>query len=279
MTYRTLLVHLDGDARCAARVGFALQLAKQFDAHLVGLAAIGELKLPVAVDVNLQAWQAVSGAVRDEQRARAERWLDLFRTQAESAGHRDCEGLLVEGDAEAAVVSHGRWSDLLVLSQFDEQDSGNSVRPDFPQRVFMAVGRPVLLVPRSRSVKTIGTRALVGWSGTRESVRALTDSLPLLQRAQAVQVLNLDRPDDAGASRLELNDLEHWLERQGVQARCQQVSTDEDHGDALLLRAVGHGADLIVMGGFGRPRWAELALGGLTRTVLSTAAVPVLLSH
>ena len=39
------------------------------------------------------------------------------------------------------------------------------------------------------------------------------------------------------------------------------------------------GADLVVMGAYGRPRLAELVLGGATREVLSKAGVCVLMSH
>jgi nucleotide-binding universal stress UspA family protein len=39
------------------------------------------------------------------------------------------------------------------------------------------------------------------------------------------------------------------------------------------------GGDLIVMGGYGHPRWRERVLGGATRALLSTMTVPVLMSH
>ncbi len=39
------------------------------------------------------------------------------------------------------------------------------------------------------------------------------------------------------------------------------------------------GADLIVMGGYGRPRLSQLIFGGVTREILKTATIPVLMSH
>ena len=38
-------------------------------------------------------------------------------------------------------------------------------------------------------------------------------------------------------------------------------------------------ADLIVMGGYGHARAWELLLGGVTRTILGSMTVPVLMSH
>ena len=279
MSYRTVLVHLDGDARCAARVAVALQIAAGHGAHLIGLAATGTLALPVVVENDLRGWPDIVGRVRAQQRERAQSWVDHFTAQATAAGLASFEAVLSEEEAEPAMIRLGRLSDVLVASQPDARDSGRTVGPDFPQRVFMQAGRPMLLLPRTGAATPLGRTVLAAWSGTRESARALADALPLLSGADKVCVLCLDRADEAGVSRLQLNDLRHWLQRHGVSAECVQISTTEDFGDTLLQRAAAYGADLIVMGGFGHPRWAELALGGVTRTVLDTAVLPVLISH
>jgi nucleotide-binding universal stress UspA family protein len=39
------------------------------------------------------------------------------------------------------------------------------------------------------------------------------------------------------------------------------------------------GADLLVLGGYGRTRLSELVMGGVTRHVLAEAKLPVLLAH
>lgn len=279
MSYRTVLVHLDGDARCAARVAMALQLAARYDAHLVGLATTGALALPVAVEADLRGWPDIVDRVRTQQRERAQAWVDAFKAQAGASGLKSFEAVLTNEETEAAMVRLGRLSDLLVISQGDAKDPGSTVEADFPQHVFMQTGRPVLLLPRTGAVATLGRTVLVAWSGTRESARAVNDALPMLNAADKVFVLCVDRAEEATVSRLQLNDLRHWLERHGISAECAQVSTTEDFGDTLLARAAGCGADLIVMGGFGHPRWAELVLGGVTRTVLESAVVPVLISH
>lgn len=49
--------------------------------------------------------------------------------------------------------------------------------------------------------------------------------------------------------------------------------------EALLSHAADMQADFIVMGGYGRSRLWELVLGGVTRTMLETMTVPVLMSH
>jgi nucleotide-binding universal stress UspA family protein len=47
----------------------------------------------------------------------------------------------------------------------------------------------------------------------------------------------------------------------------------------LLSHASDLGADLIVMGAYGRSRFREFILGGATRTILQSMTVPVLMSH
>jgi hypothetical protein len=48
MTCKTLLVHLDDSPHSAARTGFALDLARRYDAHLIGLYVVcQELTRPI----------------------------------------------------------------------------------------------------------------------------------------------------------------------------------------------------------------------------------------
>jgi nucleotide-binding universal stress UspA family protein len=48
MNYKTIVVHLDRDARRAERLELALSLAGDFDAHLIGLFALRAEHLPSA---------------------------------------------------------------------------------------------------------------------------------------------------------------------------------------------------------------------------------------
>jgi nucleotide-binding universal stress UspA family protein len=52
-----------------------------------------------------------------------------------------------------------------------------------------------------------------------------------------------------------------------------------DLGERLLALAENMGAELLVMGCYGRGRTRELVLGGVTRTVLKSMSLPVLMAH
>jgi nucleotide-binding universal stress UspA family protein len=50
-------------------------------------------------------------------------------------------------------------------------------------------------------------------------------------------------------------------------------------GERLLALAQNVGAELLVMGCYRRSRMRELVLGGVTRTVLKSMRLPVLMAH
>jgi nucleotide-binding universal stress UspA family protein len=70
-----------------------------------------------------------------------------------------------------------------------------------------------------------------------------------------------------------------WLARDGVRASAWRFSTDSGVGPAVLDRVAACGADLIVMGGWGRARWSERVFGSTTRAVLARMPVPVLIAR
>jgi nucleotide-binding universal stress UspA family protein len=75
-------------------------------------------------------------------------------------------------------------------------------------------------------------------------------------------------------------DIVDYLNHQGVSAHARDLSdSDTDAGAAILKAAAESGADLIVMGAFGRSRFKEWILGGATRHVLENMTVPVFMAH
>ena len=72
-----------------------------------------------------------------------------------------------------------------------------------------------------------------------------------------------------------------YLARHGVSAEARHAisSSDLAASDALLSEIADHGANLLVMGGYGHHRMREVLLGGVTRDILRQMTVPVLMSH
>ena len=95
--------------------------------------------------------------------------------------------------------------------------------------------------------------------------------MPLLSRARRVTVVCLDPGATArGADARARERLGAYLRPHGITARIDHDNLeggDVAVGDWLLSRAADMGTDLIVMGGYGQPRWREEVLGGATRAL------------
>lgn len=276
MSYKTILVHLDNGKRAAARLDIGIRLARQFDAHVVGLHAVTAVRIPsyvLAEGGPSIAMQQQKNA--QEQAARAEA---QFRAALDKAALPGAEWRRSAADALDACTLHARYADLAVIGQADSSDSAD-VEPEFPEQFVLSAGRPVLVVPYAGKFATLGERILISWNAGREATRAVTDAIPLLRRAKAVDVIAFN-PDGDPHGEVPGADIGLYLARHGVKVKISHHRADDvDVGNQILSRAADLGTDLIVMGAWGHSRMRELILGGVTRTLLETMTVPVLMSH
>ena len=276
MSYKTILVHIDPGKRCSARVDVAIRLAQQHDAHLVALHAIAPFEPPgyVMAEMGPAIIEGHRGVVANEL-ARTE---VAFNKQVVAAGLRNVEWRSAVDDLVDAMTLHARYADLVVIGQADVSENAH-VPAGFPERLVLAAGRPVLILPTVGSFATIGKRILIAWNTSREATRAVVDAIPLLQRADTVHVMAVNpRAGDHGT--VPGADIGLYLARHGVRVEVKADHGAEiDVGNELLSRAADLDADLMVMGGYGHSRLKEWVLGGVTRTILESMTAPVLMSH
>ena len=276
MSYKTILVHIDTGTRCSVRVDAAIRLARQHEAHLVALHVLAPFEPPGYVMaemgptlIDTQKHAAAAEMVRTERE---------FNEQASAAGLRNVEWRNAIDDPVDAMTLHARYADLVVIGQTDIAQHSN-MPSDFPQRLVLAAGRPVLILPSVGEFPTIGKRILVAWNASLEATRAVTDAIPMLRLADNVSVMAVN-PTAGEHGKVPGADIALYLARHGVRV---DVKTDRgaeiDVGNELLSRAADLDADLIVMGGYGHSRMREWVLGGATRTVLESMTAPVLMSH
>lgn len=280
MTLRSLLVLLpDGDAADPA-AAVARQLAKAHGAHVVGVAPTGLVEVPTVIHAAAELPDLAATAAR-LLRHRAEAATERFAAACRHEGLDLFEAVVDEADTLHAVRDRALAADLVVLAQPDPKRPDHAGRRAVVEDLLLRVVRPVLLVPYANAATTIGSRVLAAWDGGREATRALADALPLLQRAQRVDVLRwTDKaPRENGSAARRDDALRRWLSSQGVEAVLRTPPASGPVGELLLSAAADAGADLVVMGAFAHPRWTERVLGGVTRTLLDTMTVPVLMSR
>ena len=278
--YKTILLHADASRSAPERLKLAAMLAAQQQAHLICAAMTG-----ISRYVYRQHEQLPHDVIRPDLAqaltARTQQMLEEFGHKAASLGVQSCEQRLVQDDAYGGLVLQSRYADLLILGQADRDDPATgALLQDLPEYVVLNTCRPVLLVPSIGNSSTIGNRVLVGWNGSTQAARAITQALPLLRNASRVVVGVVDpvigqdqHGEEPGA------DIALYLARHGVNVEVKCQASEGDAGEALLDMTDRIQADLLVMGAYGHARFREILLGGATRTVLNTMTVPVLLSH
>jgi nucleotide-binding universal stress UspA family protein len=259
-----IAVHVDGGSRDGAVLRLAFALAGRLGAELEAVFAKIPPFIPASVD-----------GILTPQIVEAQQSIYLQR--AENAG-KAVEALTVlEGAAAEIMIGRARFADLAVIGQPPPEESDAVADYDLPAELVMALGRPVLIVPNKGEFADVGKRVLVARAGTRESRRAATDALALLDADSDVTVLMVNPKTSAISNEA---DMKAWYARHGIDAKIRVIrSPEKEVGDVLLSTASEISADLIVMGAYGRSRLRELILGGATHSMLKHMTVPVLMSH
>lgn len=286
MGLRDLLVLLDGSARDETKLAVALELARRHNAHLTGLCPL-ELLLPADMAFALggypDLWALPEFAKQVESQAGAKaavieaKFLETLRRE----GIRG-DWVFETGSLIAAVTRRAHAADLIVVGQADPGNPLPATARTLVEDLLMTAGRPLLLIPYAGPFDTVGTNALVGWTPTRESARAVHDALPILVPGAKVLVLTVEAPRAGGEPEvLPTVEIAEHLSRHelDVSAARTVVSDGLSPADALLDYASDIGADLLIVGGYGHSRTREMIMGGVTRDLLRHMTLPVLMSH
>lgn len=275
---RRLSIHLNNSPDCAVRIKAAIALARQHEATLIGIYT--DPALPGYITAGSSLMGGVQEVVR-RQLADARKLVKAAFTEAiESAGiawsWQTCEG-----PAAAVTAWLARMTDMLVIGQ-ESAESRQIDGSGFIEEVLLSTGRPVLAIPSIGAPPVIGDNVLYCWDRGRESARALADAAPLLSQASALTALTMD-PSSYRIQRVGVpfEELQAYCAAHGFPPvrRMARDTAGIDMGEIVLSLVADLGADLIVMGAYGRSRLNEWIMGGATGTLLKSMTVPVLFSH
>ncbi len=280
MTYKTILTYLPDSTIADHVLEAVLPIAKEHDAHLIGLHIIP--RVPVTYIV---AAAEIPQSVIQQQEEMLSREADVLKEkfetlcqQADVKSEWRCNKI-EHADMSSEIASQALCCDLIAVGQSEVDEFGFNV--DIPSHVVTETGRPVLIIPRTGKYKTIGTRAVIAWNASKEAARASFDALPFLQRSEIVKVLAIDPKCRSGYDSVALgDDLAICLARRDVKVETEVVSSGLlSISDELLHKLADDGCDLLVMGCYGHSRLRETLFGGVTRALLDKMTIPVLMSH
>ncbi len=278
MGLNDIVVYVDSSEATKARVGFAVALAKEHGAHLIGIAFAPTALLPLyGADVGFADMSEVMASVKT-QGANA---LQAFEARAKADGV-SVEAELMQGMSEEFphdFAHAARHVDLAILGQ---PRDGDPLIGQYAlvERCLFASGRPVIIVPALTDKPSLEGTIVAAWDGSAEAARAINDALTFLKPASRVVLVVgvMSGQDDEQAP--QTDDMMAHLKRHGVTAEALRVKAGEgDIGRLLLSTAKSLNADLMVMGAFHHSRWREFILGGVTLTVLEEATIPLFMAH
>jgi nucleotide-binding universal stress UspA family protein len=273
---KDVVVNLSGRASLDFAADYGISIAATFGAHVTGIAFLYE---PVIPDGTL-------GGVP----------VDLIELQREENSKiaRDAIGRFEAGVKKSGVAAETRQLDATfggaatlfaqIARRFDISVVGQAQREQgatdelIIEGALFESGRPVIVVPYIQKSGLTLERVLVCWDGGRTAARAVADAMPFLTRAQAVDLVIVAeerKNDEVTGVRMS----EH-LARHGAKVSVKRIAKgDLSVQDAILSYAADSSADFMVMGGYGHSRLREFILGGVTRSILNSMTVPVLMSH
>lgn len=275
---RDMLVHASRFAAfptCGMR--FAAQLARLLDTSLTGI-FVGEPLVPVGsagmTAVVIPDYFAANASATEEAIA-AEHAFHRWASEEGIASHR---WQVASGPFSACLTSASNWHDLLVLECGEKSPWGAT---GVVGHTLVVSDIPCIVVTdacdRDASLDTI----MIASHGRTEAARAVHAALPLLKRARQI-VLVQSKSDDTYSLvdfRPEFTIEEH-LRRHGLNFEHRAIDVPgERAGYELLGIASDIGADMMVLGAYGRTRMSEWLLGGVTRYMLEHARLPLFMRH
>jgi nucleotide-binding universal stress UspA family protein len=278
MSFKTILVHVEAEPTPDPRLALAIDVANRFDARLLGVGAEVYANTYYGGEDLYSAGYVITAELErvdaDLKRAEAKFREAAGEVRAGADWRSGARVPLVELAAEA------RAADLVVTSRSTRR-AASDYEVAQPGALVLQVGRPVLVAPPNM-VRLNAENVLVAWKDTRESRRALADALPFLQRAEAVDVVEVcenKAAEPAAANRLA--DVTNYLLSHGVKATAKAHIAQQDAAAAeqLLDIADRQNADLIVAGAYGHSRFQEWVFGGFTRALLAQTGRAVMFSH
>lgn len=271
--FRDILVIL-GDKGAAA--SYVLSFAHFFDADVTAVCAKNDA-VRDAVELAQTRYDLVLGG-QSEAEGAVLRSLQDFAVRANNAGVR--AHVIRANDPEhhgpRKLRQFARCFDLVLVEQ---------PGPDQPSHaggmigsLLSGSGRPVLVTPYIQKDPASFKRIVVAWDASASAARALGDALPILKRADAIEIVTVtnkpvDRDWPGGA------DVVRHLARHGVNAAFADIPGEIEVGEMLLSHVADSGAELMVAGGYGHSRLSETVMGGVTRTLLESMTIPLFMSH
>lgn len=279
MHYKTILTVVTDHDLLPSTLAHSATVAEAYGAHL------GAMCFGVDRTQSGYYYAVANAMVLQETLTRAtteaEELAAAARTALDKTGVLNTveHGVAQLADIGRHVAARARFSDLVVLPQPYGENKGIELEPVIEGALFDGQV-PVLVVPDTLDPAPNPKRVVIGWNESSEAMRAIRAALPLLKRAERVQVVVIDPPRH-GPNRSDPGGmLSEFLSRHGIKTEIDVLAKTMPRVSDVMMRHVADtDADLVVMGAYGHSRFREAILGGATRNMLEQVGVSVFMAH
>lgn len=144
--------------------------------------------------------------------------------------------------------------------------------------LLMAAATPLLLIPEGQEFVPI-RRAVLGWKPSSESIRAMRDLMSLAEPGARIDIVMIERHAEQQDDLTGSNGVAAYLESHGFEVACHRVLREVSTAEQLQRYALDTEADLLAVGAYAHSRIREVLFGGVTRELITSSRMPVLLSR
>ena len=269
---KNILLHIHDDDGQADRLGVAVGLAQQLGGHLSCIQVTPSEVYAADPYGGVFGMAAVIDTIHDQERA--------LRLATESRlGRSDVawDWRNHDGNVAETLIEQSVLADLVVLSQ-PAVGMRRGVRQPLTivGDVVLYVRCPLLMVPQGVDQLDLDGPVVAAWNGSAEAAHALRMALPLLKCAGAVHLVEVSGDSPGLAAR----EAAQWLSRHGIVVDVHEWPAKGRRISAALLHAAAElSARYMVMGAYGHSRLREIVLGGVTRELIASSSLPLLMAH
>jgi nucleotide-binding universal stress UspA family protein len=291
MTIKSILACVDGAEGSKRVLETAITLGHTFSAY-VEVFHVERPSTPIIPSFveggGLIAAAEITTAIAQEESDRRDHAKNLFQTMCVDAGlnivDADCVDVETEAGAgfswklvsgfEPRELGHrGRLFDLIIMAKTDAQEGG--VDSSQLEAALYDTGR-LVFIAADDNIDMSKIQVAVAWDGSREAARSVGLAIPILEIANKVSVISVgDKGETIGAS-----DLCRYLSRHGIASEYVPITKN---GTSIARHLIDESrnlkVDLLVMGAYGHSAVREYLFGGVTRELLESGELPLLLAH
>lgn len=261
----------------------ALLVARHFGAHMEVLRCQIDPGLAYNIKSSMRGsvlYEQFLTSARKDLENENESIKKLFETTASELGVKvsktpvynvaSADFIIRTGNRSRIVEAESKFCDMVVAAvPLDGKITGT-----FESAVVKS-GKSVIVIPRNLTSFS-ANNVLISWSGTAQSSRALSASIPILEKANKVHCIT-SRASLGDDLEINLSRLKEYFDIHDIKATFEVIDITSIPGEALLKAAHSGGHDLIVAGRHGENGLREIFLGGTSKFFLQNTDIPIFL--